>query len=280
MEHLLAHEKEVEEVAAQMDRADPATRSYIESLASTADLPPMRRRSTVDPGSGGVAQQLLLQPGGSGQSHGHHVSKRSHSRNRRRMVSTAEVEDLGVTSVSFDALALDLTQLIAAALQIFQTNDFPNTLRVPVSTLASFLTLLSEKYSAKNYYHNFRHAVDICHVCYRMLVVTNLDRSIPRLELTALLVAAVGHDVGHLGVNNAFLINTAHELAIRYNDISPLENMHCALLFEVMSSEGCNIFANLEEADRKDARRVVINTILCTDMAKHGGMLVKLKVRS
>eukprot|EP00971_Amphidinium_carterae_P110114 2181230-Amphidinium_carterae.2 len=37
------------------------------------------------------------------------------------------------------------------------------------------------------------------------------------------------------GVNNQYLIETAHELAIKYNDRSPLENFHCSKLFEILS---------------------------------------------
>lgn len=32
------------------------------------------------------------------------------------------------------------------------------------------------------------------------------------------------------GVNNQFLVETTHEVAVKYNDRSPLENMHCATL--------------------------------------------------
>ena len=38
-------------------------------------------------------------------------------------------------------------------------------------------------------------------------------------------MAALGHDIGHPGVNNGFLSEVGHELAMQYNDRSPLENM-------------------------------------------------------
>ncbi len=48
--------------------------------------------------------------------------------------------------------------------------------------------------------------------------------------------SAITHDYEHGGLNNDFLMKTAHPLAILYNDQSPLENHHCAaaagLLFE------------------------------------------------
>ena len=53
-------------------------------------------------------------------------------------------------------------------------------------------------------------------------------------EKFCLCICAVAHDVGHPGVNNAFLINIKDELAMRYNDISVLENHHSATLFKVL----------------------------------------------
>jgi hypothetical protein len=47
------------------------------------------------------------------------------------------------------------------------------------------------------------------------------------LEKFALILAAIGHDMDHPGLNNAYQMNALTELAIAYNDCSPLENHHC-----------------------------------------------------
>ena len=50
------------------------------------------------------------------------------------------------------------------------------------------------------------------------------------------------HDVGHPGFNSPYLIEKNDEIAIRYNDISVLENFHVASTFEILSMEKYNIF--------------------------------------
>ncbi len=49
-----------------------------------------------------------------------------------------------------------------------------------------------------------------------------------------MILAGLAHDVGHPGVNNPFLILSKHDLALRYNDKSPLENMHASVLYEIL----------------------------------------------
>jgi 3'5'-cyclic nucleotide phosphodiesterase len=51
------------------------------------------------------------------------------------------------------------------------------------------------------------------------------------LERFAYLLAAVVHDVGHPGRNNSFQINRQTLLALEYNDLSVLENMHASKAF-------------------------------------------------
>merc|ERR1719434_82623 len=89
------------------------------------------------------------------------------------------------------------------------------------------------------------------------------------LEQFSLLVAASAHDLGHPGVNNGFLVEVGHHLALQYNDQSPLENMHCAKLYTIVGNQETNVFGRLDKNQYKDARKLCIDTILHTDMMEH-----------
>ena len=55
------------------------------------------------------------------------------------------------------------------------------------------------------------------------------------------LIAALGHDVGHPGVNNHYLVRTADPVALTYNDVSVLENMHAATLLQIIQGSRRNL---------------------------------------
>ena len=84
-----------------------------------------------------------------------------------------------------------------------------------------------------------------------------------------MMLAAIAHDAAHVGVNNAFLVATNHPLAIRYNDQSPLENMHAATAFATMRKPGHDVLSALGHEQRREIRQDVIAMILGTDNALH-----------
>lgn len=53
-----------------------------------------------------------------------------------------------------------------------------------------------------------------------------------------------------------YQINARTELAVRYNDISPLENHHCAVAFQILAQPECNIFSNVQPEGFKQIRQV------------------------
>jgi cAMP-specific phosphodiesterase 4 len=144
------------------------------------------------------------------------------------------------------------------------------------ATLKRFVQVLEREY-LPNPYHNFSHAVDVLHVVARIMRLITSEVLLSELEQYSLLIAAIGHDMGHPGVNNGFLSEVGHELALQYNDRSPLENMHCAKLYAVLGQPETDIFAAMSKVQLKEVRRIIIDAILHTDMMSHQSMVKDLQ---
>ncbi|XDV32360.1 hypothetical protein PO909_003207 [Leuciscus waleckii] len=143
-------------------------------------------------------------------------------------------------------------------------------------TLKRWLLGIQENYRS-NPFHNFRHCFCVSQMMYGMIHLCNLQEKLTLTDLGILMTAAVCHDLDHPGYNNTYQINARTELAVRYNDISPLENHHCAVAFQILSLPECNIFANVDPEAFKQIRQAIITLILATDMARHGEILDSFK---
>ncbi|KAL8427612.1 hypothetical protein Efla_005787 [Eimeria flavescens] len=95
-------------------------------------------------------------------------------------------------------------------------------------------------------------------------------------------LAALGHDVGHPGLNNAFLVSTNQSIALVYNDNAVLENYHAYLTFKTISSTASvdgGILKGFSAAAYRQLRRQIIDLILATDMAQHFPTLSSFRAR-
>ncbi|KAL8426594.1 hypothetical protein Efla_005171 [Eimeria flavescens] len=97
------------------------------------------------------------------------------------------------------------------------------------------------------------------------------------LGAASVLVAALCHDVGHPGRNNAFFLAHRSPLSILYNDRAVLENFNSALTFKVLSQESCNIFRPLPKAEVMEIRAHIISLVLATDMKTHFSALTRFR---
>jgi hypothetical protein len=180
----------------------------------------------------------------------------------------------------FDSLAISQEMQISVAAYVIAMSEGSSNwtcTNVQETHLLKFVTVCESKYPP-NPFHNFGHGVDVLYSVSRYMRLTNASQFLSVSSQFGLMVAAVGHDLGHLCVNNQYLVETAHELAVRYNDRSPLENMHCATLFQVVSDPEANIFAQLEKDVYKEIRKLIINGILHTDVVKHNDMIKELNL--
>lgn len=88
-------------------------------------------------------------------------------------------------------------------------------------------------------------------------------------ELFVLCLAAIGHDVGHPGNGNAFLKNAQTPLSKLYEDKSALEKMHCTLLLRLLKKYGMEHLITTQTPEGREGRRLVVGTVLATDMSWH-----------
>ncbi|GAA5801576.1 hypothetical protein HPULCUR_007024 [Helicostylum pulchrum] len=199
-------------------------------------------------------------------------------------------------SWDFSPLDLDNKDLIQVVFMILDHTlmsfDELEALRVPNGDLYHFIFDICNSYHSSNPYHNFRHAVDVLQANYYFLckigaiepmcpMIRSEDPMIKQLlepiDIFALLMASIGHDVGHPGVNNNFMITTSTPLAILYNDKSVLESFHAMSFFHLLK-EHC--FSQLTDLRANPGysifRKIVVNSILATDMSMHDEYVHKI----
>ena len=146
----------------------------------------------------------------------------------------------------------------------------------------NFIYKISKGYNRRNPYHTDLHAADMVQTLLVYYLHGNLRNilQLDYLSVISLYISAAIHDYGHPGVTNNFLIGDKSDVAIRYNDLSVLENFHVSSGFNIILHEkDCNIFEDLPIDDYKVCRKQIIQNVLATDMTLHSKQFQFLKLR-
>ncbi|ORY08716.1 hypothetical protein BCR34DRAFT_389625 [Clohesyomyces aquaticus] len=160
---------------------------------------------------------------------------------------------------------------------------------MPEDELIVFLLASRTAYNEFVLYHNFRHVTDVLQALFHFLVRIGtlpayppgsgvapetqkppIARLLKPFDALTLLISAIGHDVGHPGVNNAFLVALNAPLAQLYNDRSVLESFHCAAYSQILRRYWPKAFADA------GMRKLMISSILATDMGLHFKYMTEL----
>jgi hypothetical protein len=131
---------------------------------------------------------------------------------------------------------------------LFQKYSLKDFLKISEEIQDTFFRSLESGYKS-NPYHNACHAADVCQSLMYFIFQSDLCKSLTTLESATCIVAALGHDIGHPGLTNRFIVNNKESLAVQYNDLSVLENMHCSSIFMLLELPGHNIFKSLQNDD-------------------------------
>ncbi|XP_030843217.1 high affinity cGMP-specific 3',5'-cyclic phosphodiesterase 9A, partial [Strongylocentrotus purpuratus] len=173
---------------------------------------------------------------------------------------------------TFDNWQWEDAEMMLLLQQMYIDLDFIAKFNIEMPILQNFLFEVFRHYNNVPF-HNFKHCFCVSQMMYGIIWRVDLPKLIGHQECLVMITSAICHDLDHPGYNNAYQVNAGTELALRYNDISPLENHHCSVAFKILEKPHCNIFKNLSPEIFKQVREGIIRCILATDMAKHNEIL-------
>lgn len=145
---------------------------------------------------------------------------------------------------AFDPHSLSEAEIFTCVCLIFEVlftvDGMTEDVQLQLHNLTPFLCAIRSIYNHQNSYHNYQHALDVLQAMYVFLVEAGCIPPISILETTSdghqskwrrnldtpgrtkhilsntdvftLFIAAIGHDVGHPGLNNAFMVSSMSPL--------------------------------------------------------------------
>ncbi|MEW5307541.1 MAG: hypothetical protein WDW36_009929 [Sanguina aurantia] len=192
-----------------------------------------------------------------------------------------DVERLLLTADSwtFDVFQLDEATggrpLSTLAFFLISRGGLIKTFDLPPKKLVRYLVSIENGYSEHNPYHNRKHAADVLQSMHRILHESGMRATsthtgyVDDLTLLACYLAATVHDYEHGGMTNDYLIASEDQIALTYNDKSPLENHHLSAACKKMYHRDSNFSQNLKKAQFVQLRKMLIDLVMATDMKQH-----------
>nr|KAF6438596.1 phosphodiesterase 2A [Molossus molossus] len=156
-----------------------------------------------------------------------------------------------------------------AILSMLQDMNFINNYKIDCPTLARFCLMVKKGYRDPPY-HNWMHAFSVSHFCYLLYKNLELTNYLEDIEIFALFVSCMCHDLDHRGTNNSFQVASKSVLAALYSsEGSVMERHHFAQAIAILNTHGCNIFDHFSRKDYQRMLDLMRDIILATDLAHH-----------
>ncbi|KAM8975436.1 cGMP-dependent 3',5'-cyclic phosphodiesterase isoform 2-T2 [Pelodytes ibericus] len=177
--------------------------------------------------------------------------------------------DPNFSSFTYTPRSLPEDDTTMGILSMFEDMGFVTNYKIDRMTLIRFCLMVKKGYRDPPY-HNWMHAFSVSHFCYLLYKNLELINYLEDIEIFALFVSCMCHDLDHRGTNNSFQVASKSVLAGLYSsEGSVMERHHFAQAIAILNSQGCNIF---EQFSRKDYQRMLDlmrDIILATDLAHH-----------
>mmetsp|Transcript_34412 Transcript_34412/g.76444 ORF Transcript_34412/g.76444 Transcript_34412/m.76444 type:complete len:639 (+) Transcript_34412:160-2076(+) len=256
----------------------PAGNRYMNGNGIADDGEPM-----PSPSPGGKDRSVSLQLGEEEREREREEDREDREFVAASLVPAMEAVLATVDEWRFDAFKLsEATQghpLSALGFWLMKRYDIIDHFQLDATRLARFLRKVEDGYP-DNPYHNKAHAADVLQAMHVLLHHGGLARRLnEELAVLSGYLAAITHDSEHKGLNNDYLVRVSDDLAITYNDMSPMENHHVATSFKLLRHPDFNFVKRMPREKYLRLRRLLIDMVLATDMKQHFNILSKFQAK-
>ncbi|XP_042341741.1 cGMP-specific 3',5'-cyclic phosphodiesterase [Plectropomus leopardus] len=176
------------------------------------------------------------------------------------------VDSLNILDFHFSDFGMPEDVTTQAAIRMFLELNLVQDFNIDYKSLCQWVLTVKRGYRNNVPYHNWNHALCTAQSMFAMLMSTDRLQSIfSRLEILALMIATLSHDLDHRGVSNSYIERSQQPLAQLYGH-SSLENHHYNLCLFILNNTGSQILSGLSVEDHRSVLHMIKRAILATDL--------------
>ncbi|KAI4581253.1 hypothetical protein MJG53_020841, partial [Ovis ammon polii x Ovis aries] len=178
--------------------------------------------------------------------------------------------DSNFASFTYTPRSLPEDDTSMAILSMLQDMNFINNYKIDCPTLARFCLMVKKGYRDPPY-HNWMHAFSVSHFCYLLYKNLELTNYLEDMEIFALFISCMCHDLDHRGTNNSFQVASVRPCPPHTGPLPRLspQRHHFAQAIAILNTHGCNIFDHFSRKDYQRMLDLMRDIILATDLAHH-----------
>lgn len=158
---------------------------------------------------------------------------------------------------------------------IFKNIDREEEL-VDSRNVLNFLRHVQQRYDCNMPFHNATHAADVMHTLFMLLMNTCLGDKVSQHNQVGAILAAVMHDIEHVGLTNDFLIKTNHPIAQKYLTEAPMESKHTDLALQAVLDPRFNILSKMSSIQQEQILEVICKSISATALIYQPELLAEV----
>ncbi|XP_053348533.1 cGMP-specific 3',5'-cyclic phosphodiesterase isoform X1 [Clarias gariepinus] len=175
-------------------------------------------------------------------------------------------QSLRLLDFSFSDFDLTDAETTQATIRMFVDLKLVQNFQMKYKSLCQWILSVKKNYRKNVAYHNWRHAFNTSQCMFAILKSGRLQNNLNDMEILALMIATLCHDLDHRGVNNSYIKRSDHPLAQLYCH-SIMEHHHFDQCLMILTSQGSQILGGLSVEEYKTTLKMIEKAILATDLA-------------